>query len=253
MKVYFPATDRILVAYSGGKDSLVLSDLAVKRIENVGLFFMYFIAGLDYTEHWCSFAEKRWGVKIYRCLHWGTSYLLRDGVFCNPYEAARLSLRDIEASARHHFNWPHAWVASGIRLNDSLERRGMLNSWSAGYQLLTSRRCAPIAEFTERDVYAYLQRAKLPIPDMGVMARSHGIDLSPLSMHWMRQTWPDDYKRILKVFPHAAGQADRYDYFKEQRRRAKENRVPKVRVPRGSAKRSEDGSVQSAQDRQVCT
>ena len=213
----------------------------MKHVKNVKLFFMYFIAGLDYTEHWCSFAEKRWGVEVHRMMSWATTGLLHDGSFCNAYPIPRLKMIDTERAARQHFGWQDAWVATGMRLNDSLERRGMLNSWASGYRLLSSRRCAPIAEWSEREVYAYLQRARLPIPDMGIMERTHGFNLQPQCMYWMRKNWPDDYKRVLKVFPLAAGQADRYERYGEEWKQQKKDRASKVRVRRSATQRVEAG------------
>ena len=96
MILHWPENERIIVAYSGGKDSIVLSDLAMKHVKNVKLFFMYFIAGLDYTEHWCSFAEKRWGVEVHRMMSWTTTQLLHAGSFCNAYPVRCLSMIDTE-------------------------------------------------------------------------------------------------------------------------------------------------------------
>jgi len=54
------AHKRVLVAYSGGKDSIATLDLCVKTfgIENVECFFMYFIPGLRCVEDELDKARK---------------------------------------------------------------------------------------------------------------------------------------------------------------------------------------------------
>lgn len=47
----------------------------------------------------------------------------------------------------------------------------------------------------------------------------HVEHLAKLDLARMREHWPADYRRILKVFPYATGQADRTELVKGQRQK----------------------------------
>ena len=232
---HFPPADRVIVAYSGGKDSMMVADLAVQRVPDVKLFYMYFIPGLDYSDYWCNFAAKRWKVEVLQVQHFDTGYLLANGYFCEPVDdVPSLTITDIEAHVRAQLgeDWLRAWIAYGYRMDESLERRGMLNSWGPKFCYAVTRRCAPIAQYRAREVYAYLQRRRLPIPAVDDVARTSGVSLEPRMLNWMRTAWPDDYRRILRVFPHAIAQADRYDRYKEEWRARRHELRTELRAAR---------------------
>lgn len=169
---------------------------------------MYFLPGLDYTAHWTDFARKRWGITVREYPHWNLSYFLRVGVFrLSPDpRCEKLSITDIEAKAREDSGLE--WIGYGYKKIDSLQRRGFLSkSWPDGIN--PERKCfTPIAEWNNTVVKQYLARRRIPIPGIDGK-RSGGIDLSPACLAWLRAEWPDDLRRILKVFPLAARQADR--------------------------------------------
>jgi phosphoadenosine phosphosulfate reductase len=256
LKCYFPDPDRLIVAYSGGKDSLVLADVAVKQVKEVKLFFMYFIAGLDYTEHWCQFAEDRWGVKVVRLQHWCTGNFLRTGTLCNPYAAPAVKLKETEDYVRLRCAWyqrPKAYIAYGYRRADSRKRRAVLAGWGPEYTEYLRRICAPLADWSNQDIKAYLNRHGLASGSFGSRTSS-GISLSGECLSWMRREWPEDYRRMMAVFPNAIAQADRYeDHHEEWARRriarlGKQNPVSKIRVPGDSPGAGAGGQLQSAHD-----
>ncbi len=97
-----PSADSVLVAYSGGKDSLATLDICARNGKRIECFFMYFLPGMDYAEYWCRFAERRWGVRVRQYQHWGITYYLRRGVFRSAPDLSvpKLTILDIEAAAR---------------------------------------------------------------------------------------------------------------------------------------------------------
>ncbi len=170
---------------------------------------MYFpVPDMDYTRFWVSYAERRWGIKVRVYAHWMISRFLREGIFRNTVmDVPQTKPQDAEALAR--LDSGLEWIGYGYRSTDSLERRGMMASWPGG--ICEKRRVfAPLKDWKTADVFNYLQRNHIVIPpDMKASGRQNGLDLKPSSLLFMREHWPDDYKRILKVFPNAAAQADR--------------------------------------------
>ncbi len=194
---------------------------------------MYFVPGLDYTEYWCDYAKRRWGVKVHRYQHFFIVELLRSGQFRqNPDRSIPcVQPADIEATARRASGLE--WIGYGYKSVDSLERNAMLSTWPHG---LDHKRkvFTPIKSWTDRDVRSYLSRRGIADPDILDGSRCTEVNLSPAGMAYMREHWPADYRRILQVFPYAAGQADRY-VKPERKRRARTERAPEPQDPEHQA------------------
>ena len=229
-----PDAESVLVAYSGGKDSLAVLDLCCRAGKRVEAYFMYFLPGMDYTEHWCSYAEQRFGVKVHRVQHFITSYYLARGVFRDFVEDCPvIKHNDVERMVRERTGIE--WVGYGYKLSDGPSRRAYLtfmSDWGVRVDPETRKlvysehagRCeklkrfSPIMAWKDRDVMAYLTRRRIEIPGMS-NRKVNGIALLPDVLAQIRDMWPDDYRRILGVFPYAAAQADRAELVKGQRQK----------------------------------
>ena len=234
-----PESDRLLVAYSGGKDSLATLDLCVRAGKDVEAFFMFFLPGMDYTAFWCDYAERRFDIKVHQVQHWNTSYYLRRAVFCEGRpDCPEVGHNDVEAAVR--LRTGINWVGYGYKLVDSPSRRSymtFMSAWCSCGEKPPKCQCrprdgicsklqrfSPIMNWTDRDVFAYLSRRRIQIPDAS--RKVNGIDLLPSTLAQMREQWPADYQRILRVFPYAEGQADRAAVLARNK-----NRAPAIRVP----------------------
>jgi phosphoadenosine phosphosulfate reductase len=213
----FPvAPEGVLVAYSGGKDSLATLDLAVAHYgaASVEAFFMYFVPGMDYTRVICDYAAERWGVHVQQVPHWALSELLREGHFCQERpDCPRVKVVDVEAAVRRRTG--KFWIGFGYRKGESIERRAMLTADWPGGRNPQRGGFAPIADWTTRDVRAYIRRQRIAIPSEVLASRQFGITLAPVEMHWLRRHFPADYERVLQVFPYARAQADRHEWLSE--------------------------------------
>ena len=230
----FPdAPEGVLVSYSGGKDSLVVLDMTVKHYgaENVEAFFMYFVPDLDYSRAICGYAEERWGIRVHQAQHWNVTDMLREGVFCQERpDCPTIKVRDVEEAMRAKTK--KHWIGLGYRKQESLERRGMLvKDWPSGIGRKRGG-FAPIAEWSTKDVLAYVRRERLALHRIGSTI-STGVGLDPETMWHMREHWPDDYRRILRVFPYAIAQADRFPKIREDKERKRElDRLARINARR---------------------
>lgn len=203
-------TDAYLIGFSGGRDSLMLLDLAVRLHPDKTIipFYQYLIPGLDSTEELTRWVQGRYRLKLYTCLHWATVEYLRRGTFrvMPDPEQPKMELKDVERQLRSELDV--LWIGYGYKSVDSLQRRGMMHSWPSG---ICQKRLvfAPLKDCSGEQVRVYCDTNRLPVLHEWSSKRSSGIDLSPQCMRWMREKYAEDYGRVLRVFPLAASQADR--------------------------------------------
>lgn len=216
------------IAWSGGRDSTVCLNMAIEATGDPQLinpFYMALIPGMDYTAFWRDFAWRRWQVRVREYQHWALSWFFRRGTFrlyADP-TFPRVLLGDVQETIRRDSGFD--WICYGYKSIDSLQRRGMMNSWE---NCISRKRkiFAPLKVWNNTMVDEYLQKKKLGL----LLEDSHrtmGIDMSPRCMHWLREHWPADYQRMIRVFPLAVAQADRWPEIEERLRRTK-------RLSRGS-------------------
>ena len=190
----------ILVAFSGGKDSLVCLDLCVRSFSRVECFFMYLVPGLECVETMLQRARDRWGVTIRQYPHWVLSRLIRDGIYSDPWfgndDLPRWTVREVYELAMAESGI--RFVATGAKLSDSMWRRR---------NMMTAKRIAdftinPLKRWSKLDVLAYLHSHAIPVPD-GPSGNATGIDLSTPSLLWLHDHHPADFARVCEVFPYA--------------------------------------------------
>lgn len=225
---YPVAPEGVLVSYSGGKDSLATLDLTVAHYGRgqVEAFFMYWVPNMDYSRVICDYATERWGVPVTQVPHWALSGFLREGAFCPERpDCPLIKVVDVEAAVRARTG--KFWIGFGYRKQESIERRAMLTAdWPGGINRQRGG-FAPIADWTTRDVRAYIRRQRIAIPSEVLASRQFGITLAPVEMDWLRRNFPKDYERVLEVFPYARAQAARHHWLADE--------PADVRVPRDPA------------------
>lgn len=197
---------------SGGKDSLVTLDLMLRAGVKPRPFFMYFIPGLRCCEENLRPIEARLGLKVIRTLHFTAPRYYREAVY-RPHlpapDAARfrdLTQADVERKIRAETG--AEWFAYGMRLTDSLERRGMLNKCQGVDE--ATHRAYPIWNWADRHVFAYMKQRGIRVPGLTI-GRSSGISLRTKVLVFLRDRYPDDYAKVLEVFPYAQAAVFRHD------------------------------------------
>lgn len=191
-------TDRILVSFSGGKDSVVTLDLCMKYFKEVQGFFMYQVEGLSFQEAIIRYYEDKYSIPIYRIPHFMLSEWLRYGLF-RPYDwnIPIISVKETYAYMRLMTDiW---WIAAGERICDSIWRRAMIKS--TGTIDNKRGRFYPVAEWSKDDIKAYIRQNKLRVGSesekLGFSFRS----LSGKDIQKIKDFYPLDYEKIKLWFP----------------------------------------------------
>lgn len=191
-------TDRVLVSFSGGKDSVVLLDMAMRYFSNVQGFFMYQVAGLSFQEAILRYYEDKYGIPIHRIPHFELSQWLRYGLYRSPdFDVPIIGIQDIYAYMR--LNTDVHWIAAGERIADSIWRRAMIKQ--SGSIDAKRGRFYPLAAWTKENVTAYIRQHKLKV---GAESAKLGFSFRSLlgrDLQIIKEAYPKDYAKIREWFP----------------------------------------------------
>lgn len=200
VKAQSNVTDRVIVAFSGGKDSVVTLDLCCRYFKKVSAFFMYQVPNLSFQESAIRFAEKKYGIEVERIPHFELSNFFKYGSYRKEdFNFPIVKINDVYTYER--IRTGSYWIAAGERIADSIVRRAMMKK--SGCIDEVRGRFYPIANFTKADVMRYIERHGLKVsPESQVIGHSfrslHSEDLAAIKEHY-----PQDYERVLSWFPFA--------------------------------------------------
>lgn len=203
-------TDSVIVGFSGGKDSIVCADLCFKYFRNTKMFFMYLVPGLEFQEKMLRWYENKYNTEIIRVPHFEVSEFLKYGSFTlYDHDIDIVGITDIYEYIRQQ-SGIH-WIAAGERCADSIVRNAMIKqSGSIDYK---RGRFYPIAYWKKNDVMQYIKHKKLYLsPEqkkLGFSFRS----LSGNELAVIKERYPNDYKKILRVYPFAGAAVERFEKY----------------------------------------
>lgn len=208
----------MIVGLSGGKDSLVTLDLCVREFGagRVKAFHMYIVKGLRCVEQDLRRCERRYGVEVLLVPHWMLGLAYKHATYmphrsrADGWRDTRLS--DIEQHVRSKLG--AMWIAYGHRMNDSIERVGML-SRNGGLDQV-GRRVYPLRSWNEAAVMTYLRARRIPPPPrLTVLKRSMtGVSFQEDVLIAIRDRFPDDFELIVEKFPYLPAKLARYELKK---------------------------------------
>lgn len=192
----------IIVAYSGGKDSIICAELCLKvwEPEQVKGFYMAFGRGLEIENKIVEMGRRALGIEIdvtpspFACAALNGGQLTQRRVKTRR----KLKIKDIEMvmQAKHGLKW----LCYGHRMNESLQRRGMLKA-AQGY-FPQFHKVYPIWDWSTKDAYLYLRgREGLRFPDPICGADTSGIGLTTKALQYIERNAHEDYERLKAIFP----------------------------------------------------
>ena len=191
-------TRRVLVSYSGGKDSAVTLDLCSRYFNEVYIFRMYYVQGLSFQVTLNKWVKNKYNFDILDLPHFVLSQFLRYGTFRVPdLEVPILAPNDIYEYARQRFNC--FWIAGGERAKDSIWRNAMLKKSSS---IDTQRgRFYPVMYWSKKEIEEYILRYQIKIsPESKVLEHSFR-SLEADELNKIKEYYPSDYSKIKAWFP----------------------------------------------------
>jgi phosphoadenosine phosphosulfate reductase len=197
-------TDAVGVAYSAGKDSEVVLDLAKRfGFARIEAYHAYKVPDLKIVREFVRRAERRYGIEV-RLYPWFTLSKMFRGALLMPHRAAlaRLPLvGQVEIEDRFRAEASISWILMGWRSSDSLSRAMILRQ-NGGIDE-KHRRAFPLHRWRRGEVFSYLKVRRIPIPESFGRREQGGLDLHRDAVSILRKYYPEDYRRYLEVFPYA--------------------------------------------------
>ena len=205
-------TDRVLVFFSGGKDSVCTLDLCTRHFATVQPVFMQLGPVLSFQRSMLMWAEDRYGVQVLTLPHPMLAEWLRYGIFRADLdlEVPMISFLDVYTYARLTSGiW---WIAAGERIADSIVRRAMIKG-DGGSVNRKRGRFFPLAEWKKEDVFAYIRQRRLKVaPEAAVLGFSFR-SLMPADMAAIKEHYAHDYSHLKEWFPFLDVSVAKHEFF----------------------------------------
>lgn len=192
-------TDSIGIAMSFGKDSLCTLDLCSHIFPRIEAYYLFRVRDLTYIKEWSDYVLQRYKVKVRMYPHFDLSRCYKHAVL-RPHMEQKiptLKMTDIEEYFRVEANVK--WLAMGWRRNDSFSR-ALIMKKCAGYDS-DSHRIFPLRAFSRKHVYEYLEERNIPVPNTLGRKEQAGLDFHPDALKFLKENYPEDYKRWETDFP----------------------------------------------------
>jgi 3'-phosphoadenosine 5'-phosphosulfate sulfotransferase (PAPS reductase)/FAD synthetase len=197
-------TDEVILFHSGtGKDSICLCDLMCKNFSRVVCVFMYLVPDLEFENRYIEYAKMRYpGIEFYSTSHFSIYSWIKHGHLGIKKDAKieNMTIAKIDKMVKIKFGID--WSVYGVKKNDGLNRRLMLNGYPDGL-CYASQKAYPIMDLKNSEVLNYVKDNDLISPFSYTATRpSSGCDISnPLFLSYLRDRYPDDLQKIFDVFP----------------------------------------------------
>lgn len=208
-------TDRVLLFYSAGKDSICLLDMLAEKFEEVVAVFMYFVKDLEHLNRFMIYSQKKYpNVKFIQIPHWSLSKIHATGLYCSPRKVRQVMFADVINAMKEKTGIEYAFI--GEKTADNMTRRIKLRQYELE-AISGTKNVYPLSAWKDKDVKFYIKKKKLPQPiNYGVSSRSSGMGFNVDVYVWLRKFYPEDLKKILNTYP--LSEKLLFDYDEKQKR-----------------------------------
>ena len=135
--------EKVAVAFSGGKDSLITLDLALRFFKNVYPFYMYFVPGLEFDEKRMAYCKQRFNLDVLLYPHFITFECLKTNTYIDPHPEVD-EFPDL--NQRMIYDWVKHDTGSTLILNGQKKADGAFR-----------RRLIATTKNTQKDIYRPLK------------------------------------------------------------------------------------------------
>lgn len=209
------AQSEVLVAYSGGKDSLAVLDICCKVFPVVRAFFKFTVPNLEFCETQIRWAKERYNVDVIQFPSIGVLESFRDGVWCDGIDLdvptggypLKVSFRYAQELAGIKV------ITTGMKDADGLKRRQFFANIRDGGDPFWNDVIHPIRDWRKKDVLDYLKVNNIPLPKAEAGAVTTGVGLDHDSLCWLHDDHPEDFKKLLRWFPYAEAAIKRREWY----------------------------------------
>jgi len=192
-------TNRVLLFYSCGKDSIALLHWCAKNFSEVVCVFMYFVKDLEHINKFINFSKKQYpNISFIQRPHYALTYINKSGLFCSPQNTRVLKLSDIIQSVRLETQIEYVFL--GMKQSDSMNRRIMLRQYEL-QAISPTNLVYPFSLWKDKDVLRYISNNRLPKPIQYSNKKSNGITFDLDVYLYLREHYPNDLQKILDVYP----------------------------------------------------
>lgn len=202
-------TSRVLVAFSGGKESLCVLDMAchVFGPSNVTAVHLQFVPDLRCVEDGLDEAVRRHGMKLTFYPHPNYVNALSCGQYCTvPRWLQKLPiLRFADVYKAVMIEHQCDYLLTGCRRSDSRQRRILMDQG-----LMPG--IHPIADWSKTHVLAYLKRKKIPLPPQ-MNGSTTNISVAIEDICWLHDEFPEDFAKFARQFPFAESAVHRRRFY----------------------------------------
>lgn len=170
------------------------------RFKRLMVVFMYFVKDLEHINRWIRWAKSRYpGIELMQVPHWNLTYIMRGGLYCVPNPRVKLmKLADVVRSVRLTTGLHYTFL--GMKKADSMSRLLMLKGY-ADEDYEHAGMVYPLAEWTQKDILAYMRQHNIPEPVRYSLKASSGVGFSLDCLLWLEEHCPQDLERIYDTFP----------------------------------------------------
>jgi|SanBayMetagenome_1026888.scaffolds.fasta_scaffold11421_3 3'-phosphoadenosine 5'-phosphosulfate sulfotransferase (PAPS reductase)/FAD synthetase len=201
----FNYSEHLLILYSGGKDSLVLCDLAHKMGFKITLLLFYLAPDLNIDNKKIEYALNKW--HIHKVLKYPSSLrlnYLKEGLFCLPDKTIKKKYKfgdliDL-AKKREQID---CFSCIGFKKSDSFHRHIMLKTYELEGIHRNSKRIYPLTDFRKDDILSYCTLNNIVIPSLQAIngRKSTGVTFHPTNLLYLKKYYPSDFDKLKKDFP----------------------------------------------------
>ena len=202
LRIISQTHERVLVSFSGGKDSSVILHMAKRVFKHVEAFFMYFIPEQPGIERVQRIAEE-YNVTLHLIQHWCYFRAKAEGAYCKP-EGITRKLDDSYGEIRMETGIKP--ILHGGRRQDGQWRQMYTRNkqWEEIY--------FPLWELNIYEVESYCRSAGIEMPE-SESRRASGVDLADRYLLWAYENDRETYDEIQMYFPFIGASIKKQEWY----------------------------------------